>query len=61
MPKRAAGEDAGAQKRLTAAQVVHSTNKIGTKRGGEARIIGVSALFHSHAIDLIDFCYVAIF
>ncbi|WP_367347115.1 hypothetical protein [Stenotrophomonas bentonitica] len=50
-----------AQERLTAAQVVHSTNKNGTKPGGEARVTRVSALFHSHDVDFIGFYYVAIF
>jgi hypothetical protein len=47
--------------RLTAAQVVHSTNKNGTKPGGEARVTRVSALFHSHLVDFPIFCCVAIF
>jgi len=61
MPKRVAGEDVGGRKRLTAAQVVHSTNKNGTKPGSEADVVGVSALFHSYLVDFTCFCYVAIF
>ncbi|WP_426805168.1 hypothetical protein [Stenotrophomonas sp. SrG] len=46
---------------LTAAQVVHSTNKIGRKPAGEAGVTHVSAVFHSHLLDLNTFSCVAIF
>jgi len=61
MPMQAARGATYGRERLTAAQVVHSTNKNGTKPGGEARVTRVSALFHSHIIDFIAFCCVAIF
>ncbi|MFI8717427.1 hypothetical protein ACIGHF_05995 [Stenotrophomonas sp. NPDC077464] len=51
MPMQAAREDSAALDRLTAAQVVHSTNKFGTKPEGEARVTHVSALFHSYLVD----------
>ncbi|HDS0922317.1 TPA: hypothetical protein QDZ10_000768 [Stenotrophomonas maltophilia] len=54
-------DDRSAAERLTAAQVVHSTNKIGRKPAGEAGVTHVSAVFHSHPIDLYAFCCVAIF
>jgi hypothetical protein len=46
---------------LTAAQVVHSTNKIGRKPAGEAGVTHVSAVFHSHLLDFHTFSCVAIF
>jgi hypothetical protein len=61
MPIQAMCDDRSAAERLTAAQVVHSTNKIGRKPAGEAGVTHVSAVFHSHPVDLYVFCCVAIF
>jgi hypothetical protein len=61
MPIQAVCDDRQGAERLTAAQVVHSTNKFGIKRAGEGGIPHVSAVFHSHPIDFNGVCCVAIF
>jgi hypothetical protein len=61
MPMWVVREDDTAVNRMAAAQVVHSTNKNGTKRAGEGGALRVSALFHSYVVDFHAFCCVAIF